>query len=145
MTQLTERERITILMMRGWGDNERSYQEVANLFNTTFRVEQAQLSKGTVTKTVQRFLETGNVKNLPKSGRPVSTGTEENQLDVALSIIEDPYNSILKLQQQQDLSYGTVQRILTKKLHFHPYKVHLVHKLNDDDPDRRLVFRVYDE
>jgi len=32
---LFEREKITILMMRGYGDNVRSYEAVAGLFNNT--------------------------------------------------------------------------------------------------------------
>ena len=39
-----------------------------------------------------------------------------------------------------NLSYGSVQRILTKMLKLHPYKVKLVQELNDDDPDRRVQF-----
>ena len=57
---------------------------------------------------------------------------------MALSITEDPHNTIRKLQQQHDLFYGSMQRILTKMLKFHPYKVKLVQELNDDDPDRRV-------
>jgi len=33
---LSERERITILMLRGYGNNVRSYEAVAILFNNTF-------------------------------------------------------------------------------------------------------------
>jgi len=38
MVKLTERERITILMMNGYGPNQRSYEAVRNLFNQQFRV-----------------------------------------------------------------------------------------------------------
>jgi len=31
--ELSERERITILMMRGWGDNERSYSAIVELIS----------------------------------------------------------------------------------------------------------------
>jgi len=34
--ELSERERITILMMRGWSDNERSYSAVVRLLNDTY-------------------------------------------------------------------------------------------------------------
>lgn len=140
MAALTERDRIHILMMRGWGDNQRSFEDVRSLFNETFRIGQVPISKMTVSRTVRRFNEHGTIKDLPRSGRPVSVATEENQLDVALSITEDPHSSIRKLQQQHDITYGSVQRILTKNLKFHPYKVKLVHEMNEDDPDRRLEF-----
>ena len=35
--KLSERERVSVLMMRGWGDGVRSYDQVRVLFNRTFR------------------------------------------------------------------------------------------------------------
>ena len=35
--KLSERERVSVLMMRGWGDRVRSYDQVYLLFNRTFR------------------------------------------------------------------------------------------------------------
>ena len=39
MTQakLSERERVSVLIMHGWGDRVRSYDQVCLLFNRTFR------------------------------------------------------------------------------------------------------------
>jgi len=34
--ELSERERIIILMMRGWGNNKRSYSAIVRLFNDTY-------------------------------------------------------------------------------------------------------------
>lgn len=140
MATLTEREKISILMMRGWGNNQRSYKDVRTLFNQSFRQGQTQISKMTVSRIVNRFNQHGTVKDRPRSGRPVTVTTEDKQLDVALSITEDPHTSIRKLQQQHNVSYGSMQNILTKKLKFHPFKVRLVHQMNEDDPDRRLEF-----
>lgn len=141
MAQLSERERITILMMIGYGDgHQRSYETVRTLFNQQFRVGQTPISKSTVRSTWERFDLHGTVRNLPKTGRPTTATTENNQLNVALAIQENPHNSIRKIQQQFDLSYGSTQKILTKHLKFHPYKVKLVQQLNEDDPDRRLQF-----
>lgn len=53
--KLSERERITILMMRGWSNNERSYDAVVRLFNDTY--PNRRVSKSTVLKTI-RFRET---------------------------------------------------------------------------------------
>jgi len=108
------------------------------------RAAQAEAShwniNNTIRVTVTRFNDTGSVRNHVKAGRPVAAADENNQLNVALSIQENPHNSIRKIQQQHDLSYGTTRRILTKHLKFHPFKVKLVQKLNEDDPDRRLHF-----
>lgn len=51
--KLSEQERISLLMMRGWGDRVRSYTEVRMLFNRTFRNEDGVnlVSKSTVERT----------------------------------------------------------------------------------------------
>jgi len=36
MQEFTKRERILFLMMRGWGNHQRSYKEIGLLFNETF-------------------------------------------------------------------------------------------------------------
>lgn len=139
MNHLTERERITLLMMRGWGENVRSYDEVKHLFNANFRENETPISKSTVERTVRRFHETGSVKDRPKPGRPVSATGPEKSLDTVLSFVEDPHCSIRRTAQQLEISKSSVGNILqTNK--FHPYKVKLVHELNEDDFDRRLEF-----
>lgn len=140
MAALTERERIIILMMKGYGDRTRSNEDVRILFNDTFREGMEPISKSTVQRTITRFNLSGGVKDLPRSGRPVTTTTVEKQLDLALSINEDCHSTVRKLHQQHDISIGSVHNILKRKLKFHPYKVKLVHELLEDDPDRRLEF-----
>jgi len=58
--ELSERERITILMMRGWSDNERSYSVVVRLFNDTY--PNYRINKSIVLKTIEHFRETSSVK-----------------------------------------------------------------------------------
>lgn len=69
MAPLTERERILILMIKGYGNMTRSNEDVQILFNDTFRVEGEQISKSTVQRTIARFNLSGSVKDLPRSGR----------------------------------------------------------------------------
>lgn len=57
---LSERERITLLMIRGYGDRIRSLEEVRRLFNDTFP-ERDPISRSTVSRTIQRFEETGSI------------------------------------------------------------------------------------
>ena len=64
MVELTERERISLLMMRGWGDQERDYKAVQRLFNEHFRGRNNRISKTTVMRTIQRFNDTDSVKDL---------------------------------------------------------------------------------
>jgi len=48
--------------MKRYGDKKRSYQETCDLFNATFNVREP-ISKSTVVRTVQRFIETGSMKD----------------------------------------------------------------------------------
>lgn len=57
---LSEMEIITVVMTTGNG--ERSYEEVAHLFNHRFPNRPIALSKSTVFKRVRRFKETGSLK-----------------------------------------------------------------------------------
>jgi len=111
MVFLSERERISILMMKGWGDNQRSLEAVQVLFNETFLDRNEPISKNTVKRMIDRFNETSTVIDLPRSGRPATTTNEENQLNVALSVIEDPHSTVRKLHQQHNLSVGSIHNI----------------------------------
>lgn len=134
---LTERERITILMMRGWGDRQRSHKSVLNLFNRTFRMGASPISRSTLRRTIRRFEETGRVQNRVIPGR--APLMEEKSLDVILAITENPHESTRSIAIQQEISHRSVQRIL-KTNKFHPYKINLVQELNEDDPNRRIEF-----
>ena len=139
MQRLNERERISLLMMRGWGELKRSYVDVKTLFNDTFRLGLIPISKSTVSRTITRFNDTGSVKDRPRSGRPSTATNEEKSLDVLLSFIEDPHTSIRKTSQQHEICKFSIQKIL-KTNKFHPFKVNLVQELNEDDFDRRVEF-----
>jgi transposase len=56
-------------MMIGYGDGRRSYAEVMTLFNEIHPNRQP-ISRSNVTRTLNRFNQTGSVKERPKSGRP---------------------------------------------------------------------------
>ncbi|KAJ8942234.1 hypothetical protein NQ318_003081 [Aromia moschata] len=101
MARLSEIERIEILMIIGYGDRRRSLDQVVVIFNE-LHSDREPLSKSTVSKTLQRFHETGGVKDRPKSGRPVSVTNEENSLNVMLDVVENPINST---QQRAPLAY----------------------------------------
>jgi len=66
---LSERERITILMMQGYGDSVRSYETVAALFNNTFP-NRLPITKSIIQQTVIRFKHTVSIKDKPRTGRP---------------------------------------------------------------------------
>lgn len=138
MVRLSETERIEILMMIGYGENTRSFAQVVDLFNNS-HPDREPISKSTVSKTLQRFHETRGVKDRPKSGRPVSVTSEENRLNVVLDVVENPKNSTEQLALNHDMSRYSIQKIL-KREKFHPYKIHLLQELCEDDFDRRIEF-----
>lgn len=139
MFRLSERERISLLMMRGWGDMQRSYTNVTNLFNATFRNDGTPISRGTVSKTIRRFDDIGSVRNRPLAGRPSTATNEEKSLDVLQSFVENPHETLRSAALQHDIHHTSVLKIL-KRNKFHPYKMRLVQELNEDDPDRRIEF-----
>ncbi|KAL6421249.1 hypothetical protein ACFW04_013664 [Cataglyphis niger] len=103
---LTDTEKITVLMMRGYGDRIRSYQKVVDLFNATYP-DRVPISKPTVERIVGHF--------------------QKIALDVLLTAYDNLHISISRAAQENDISI-LVHRIL-KKHHYHPYKIHL---LSDD-------------
>lgn len=116
MAPFTERERILILMMKGYENMTRSNENVRILFNDIFRVGAEQISKSTVQRIIARFNLSGSVKDPPRSGRPITATSPEKQLDVALSVTEDRHSTVRKLNQQHDISVGSTHNILKKKI-----------------------------
>jgi transposase len=138
MAHLSKKERIVILMMRGFGDRVRSFQEVADLFNATFP-DRNPIVKSTVQKTIKRFEETDTIQDKVKTGRPKSATNETKSLETLQMFIENPHTSIRNVAEAVDVSSSSIERILdTYK--FYPYKIHLAQELSEDDFDRRMEF-----
>lgn len=134
---LSERERIEILMMFGWGDRQRHLDEVCELFNNTHPERGQAITKSTVSKIIKKFRDHGCVKDLPKTGRPKLD--DDVKLNVLLSYNENPHLPTSQVALDLNLSQSSVKKILhTAK--YHPYKIRLIHELNEDDYDRRLEF-----
>lgn len=119
--ELTERERVLLLMMRGYGDRVRSYREVQLLFNGLFPERETEIPQATVVKTVQRFELTGSIKSRVKPGRPKSETNEEKYLDILQNFVEDPLTSLRKVAIEQEVHYTYVRNVL-KENKFKPYK-----------------------
>jgi hypothetical protein len=77
-------------------------------------------------------LETGSV--LRKKGtRRLTKRTAENIEQVQQRIAETANKSTRRLTPETNLSFGTVQLILKKDLHFFPYRVSVVHEIKPLD------------
>ena len=76
---------------------------------------------------------------LPKSGRDRDARTEENVSRVLQSIEENPQTSQRRLSNHHNLSQPTINRIL-KEAKFHPYRLRVVHSMNEEDYENRVDF-----
>ncbi|KAJ8951411.1 hypothetical protein NQ318_006840 [Aromia moschata] len=86
MAHLTVTQRIEILIFIGCGNKTRTQEEVCNLFNAKY--PDNPITQSTVSKIESKFRETGDVKDLPKSGRP--NITQDKQIDIVLTPAEKP-------------------------------------------------------
>ncbi|CAH1986436.1 unnamed protein product [Acanthoscelides obtectus] len=94
-------------------------KKTAEIFNE--RHENSNVHRKYVLELVAKFRETGSVANKKRN-------------------IENPIrNEAIEVRTVCGVSRRTVQRIL-KAHSFHPYKIHLLQELNEDDFDRRLQF-----
>ncbi|KAJ8937679.1 hypothetical protein NQ318_002826 [Aromia moschata] len=130
------RIRREILIMIGCGDTTRSQNTVCETFNQKY--PNKHINQSTVSKIEKRFRAHGNVNDLPKGRRP-KVANEEMSLNVLLSVQENHHASSRTLGQQRGILHLSIQKILrTHK--YYPYKVQLIHELNEYDPDRRVQF-----
>lgn len=94
----------------------------------------------TVKNIIAKFIKTGSVKDLPKTGRPKTARTEENIKRVEMMLKNKPAISIPRVALSLNLSKTSVYRIANQDLNLFPYKIHLVHELQPGDPERRIMF-----
>lgn len=131
---LTIEERIEVILLVG----NRSTREAADLFNQN-HPEREPISFSCVAKLLNKFKDTGSVHDKPRCGPPRRVSDEETSVAVLGAFRKSPTKSIRRLSSETNLPKSSIHRIL--KLHkWHPYKLHLMQKLSEDDPDRRLEF-----
>lgn len=133
---LSEKQRIEILMMIGYGERSRTQAEVCEVFNNKYP-EQEPITRSTVSKIENKFLQFGHVKDRPRTGRPQVE--EDVQLNILLTTQQNPHTTTRELAANHNICQKSVVNVF-KKYKWHPYKIVLVQELNEDDPDRRLQF-----
>lgn len=135
MVRLTVKQRIEVLILRGCNDMTRTQQEVCDLFNAKY--PDRPISRSTISKIERKYAESGDVRDIPKPGRPKIS--EDTKINVLLSV-EENFNKPSRIAAgEHDISQRSVLRLL-KSEKYHPYKIQLIQELNDDDPDRRIQF-----
>ena len=70
-------------MMVGCGDRLRSHEEVCALFNEV-HFERPPIARSTVSRIVAKFNQTGNVRDVPRCGRPQIN--DNTKLNILLSL-----------------------------------------------------------
>jgi len=98
-------------------------------------------AKSTIQRNVEKYLREGTSLNLNKgrSGRIRTTRTQENINQVRELLQEQP-RVISCRRNPIGLPKTSFNEITTKDLKWHPYKIHIVQKLERDDPARRMRF-----
>jgi hypothetical protein len=97
-------------------------------------------NQSTVQRIIQKFEETDSVTNSNLPVRHRTGRSLENIFAVTESVAESPGTSIRRRSQQLDIPIITVQRILTKDLHLHTYKIQLTQELKPTDHVQRREF-----
>ena len=89
---------------------------------------------------IKKFEISGSVLTAKSNGRPRTGRSKVNIAAVSASVNESPSTSIRHRAQQLNISRCSVQRILTKDLHLHAYKIQLTQELHPEDHAQRRTF-----
>lgn len=116
----TAKERIDILIMRGFDDYVRSYEPVVRIC-LMINILIVLISKSTIYRTVLCFERTGSVKNELKCGKS-KPAINNKTLVILQTLVKNFHTSVSKVAQQNDVSKISVQKIL-KKNDYHAYKI----------------------
>ncbi|KAJ8911641.1 hypothetical protein NQ315_005986 [Exocentrus adspersus] len=128
--------RIEVLMMIGYQEQVQSQAEVAVLFSEN-HPELPPISQGTVSKIYTQYRDLGHVRDVKRQRQPRIN--EEDKLNLLLEYQEHPVTPARKVAREHGVSHTTVRKWL-KDAKMHPYKIQLVHELNEDDPDCRVEY-----
>ncbi|KAJ8916353.1 hypothetical protein NQ315_005050 [Exocentrus adspersus] len=131
---LQESRRIEVLMMIGYGEQVRSHAVVAVLLSEN-HPELSPISQGSVSKIYAQYRDLSHVRDVNRQRQPRIN--EEDKLNVLLEYQEHPVTPTRKVARKHGVSHTTVRKWL-KEAKMHPYKIQLMHELNEDDPDRKV-------
>ena len=115
----------------------KSVRQTQRLFNREFGINSAP-TRRIIYAIHRKFMETGSVVDAQRSGRPKSGLSEEN-----IRVLEEAYvlsqgKSIRRAAVELEISRSSIQRMLRKDIKAFPYKLQTVHKLEEEDKNRRV-------
>lgn len=95
--------------------------------------------RDTVRDLISKFRVTGSVHDVPRTGRP--TLLTDGKLDEISDImLRSPSKSTRKLAQETGISKWTAHKAVRHKLQLFPYKVTVVHELQQTDYGKRVLY-----
>ena len=114
------------------------------MFKKERNVHNDPLNTRTITRIVNRFLETGLVAYRTRSGRPGPSEETIEAVDKARERIQNcaalGNSSTKRISNEVDIPRTTVNRITRRKLNLHPYKLHCGQTLSPEQKERRVQF-----
>lgn len=136
MATLSVQDKIEIVLIHG--DNYSTCRETAEIFNT--RHPEKNINYSTVAKILRSFKQSGSVQSKYQvTHRRNVTGNEDNELDIVLSVVENPKMPLSQRQTELNVSDRSIRRVF-KRHKFKPYKPQKIHTLKERDLDARLDF-----
>ena len=136
--RLTIQDRILLVQL--FYGNDRSSSVTLRRFRTIrgIKNESDGPRRSTLASLIDRFEETGSVEDKPRSGRP---SIEEDSIHmVEEAIQENPHTSVRRVAGAMGISRSSVGKVLRQHLQMHPYRVHVVHALTENDKTTRIQF-----
>jgi len=96
--------------------------------------------QSTVKRMIKKFEETGSIMDSKLPVRHSTGRSLDNIAAVSESVAESPGTSLRHRSQQLDIPRSSMQRILTKDLHLHAYKIQLTQELKPTEHVHRREF-----
>ena len=140
---LVKMERYTIeqrvFIIEQYFKNNESLAAAVRKFHTKYG-RNSVLTSSTVKRLIEKFRETGSVGDAKHTGRPKTSRSNVNIEAVRESVGDNPGTSIRRRGQELQISRSSLQRILTKDLCLHAYKIQLIQQLKPNDHAQRREF-----
>lgn len=129
-------DRVEIIVLFN-GESGRNFHETVRRFNALH--PERPTTRKYIRDLIEKFTVTFSVKDAKRSGRP-KVLNEDQEINLLAEFVTNPQQSIRTVSERHGVPRMSTQRLL--KLHkFHPFKIRLIHELNnEDDPDKRLQF-----
>ena len=120
-----------------WQEAYESVRQTQRLFNRKYGINLAP-TRRTIYAIHCKFMKTGSLVDAQRSGRPRSGRSEEN-----IWVLEEVYalsqgKSKRRAAVELEISRSSIQRMLCRDIKAFLYKLQTVHKLEEEDNDRRV-------